>query len=333
MTFDFVKPPKKNYNSPMSTRFQKNISLKKYTTSRVGGPARYFCKTKTVEELKETLSFARNKSLPILILGGGSNLLIADEGFPGVVIKNEIKNIIGIKQILKAGSGTLLSKLVNLTVARNLKGLEKLIGIPGTLGGAIFGNAGAYGTATGDVITKVVAFDPGKNKIISLNKKQCRFGYRDSAFKRNGLIILEAHFKLIKTRGKILKQEAEKILKDRLSKKYQEGGNPGSFFKNILVKDVSQDTLKLIPKDKIIQGKIPAGFLLESVGAKGMKVGKIQVSKNHANLLINTGEGKASDFFKLAKILAKKVKEKYGIKLEPEVQLINLPPFDLTLKV
>jgi UDP-N-acetylmuramate dehydrogenase len=316
-------------------RFQKNVGLKNYTTAGVGGPAKYFYKATSVEKLIEAVNFADKQKLPILILGGGSNLLISDEGFPGIAIKLEIKGIVGFKQILKVGAGTLLPELVNLTISKNLSGFEKLIGIPGTVGGAIHGNAGAYGASIGDSITKVVAFDLEKKKTISLTKKQCQFNYRESVFKKNNLkgknpqaslIILEGYFKLEKKTGKNLKKEAQGILKDRLSKKYWEGKNFGSFFKNILVENLSTDVLNKIPKEKQIHGKIPAGFLLESVGAKGMRLGKIKISKNHANLLINTGNGKASDFIKLASILAKKVQEKYGIILEPEVQFINLPP-------
>ncbi|MDO8638006.1 MAG: UDP-N-acetylmuramate dehydrogenase [Candidatus Daviesbacteria bacterium] len=306
----------------MAIRFQKNVLLKNYTTAGVGGPAKYFYKAASVEKLIEATEFANSQNLPVLILGEGSNLLISDAGFPGVVIKNEIKGILGFKQILKVGAGTLLSQLVATTVRQNLAGLQKLAGIPGTVGGAIRGNAGAYGSSIGDCITKVTTFDPANKKLINFTKKQCQFNYRDSIFKRNNLIILGGHFKLIKGL-KNLKKESEKILKDRLSKNYWEGKNPGSFFKNILAENLSEEILKLIPQDKIMHGKIPAGFLLESIGAKGMKVGKVEVSLNHANLLINKGGGKTSDFIKLAGVLAKKVKDKYGINLEPEVQIVN----------
>lgn len=314
-------------------KFQKNIILKNYTTADVGGPARYFYKATSAPKLKEAVDFANKQNLPILILGGGSNLLISDAEFPGVVIKNEIKGILGFKQILKVGAGALLSQLVATAVRQNLAGLQKLAGIPGTVGGAIYGNAGAYGTAIGDNITKVLCFDPQKGTVVSLTRKQCQFDYRDSVFKKNGfkgacpqasLIILEAHFKLTRLPGESLEVQMKEVLKKRAAKNYWEGKNPGSFFKNVLVENLSEEILKLIPEDKIIYGKVPAGFLLESVGAKGMKSGKVEVSDNHANLIINTGNGKASDFIKLASILAKKVKDKYGITLEPEVQFVGI---------
>lgn len=308
---------------------KKNILLNNYTTAGVGGPAKYFCTVSTTEKLIEAVNWAVSKKIPYLILGAGSNVLISDEGFPGLVIKNNIKGIIGFKQIIKVGTGTLLSQLVAITVKQNLEGLQKLAGIPGTVGGAIYGNAGAYGTTIGDNITKIVCINPQKNKVINLTKTQCQFGYRSSIFKKNGFIILEAHFKLVKTREGFAAKEAKDVLKQRAAKNFWQGKSPGSFFKNILVKNLSPKTLKLIPKENINHGKIPAGFLLESVGAKNMQIGNVKVSSTHANLLVNIGNGTAAQFCELAEKLMKVVKEKYGIAIEPEVQLINLPPLQI----
>ncbi len=306
-----------------------NVDLKKYTTAGVGGLAKLFYKAPTAEKLIEAVLLAKHQKLPYLILGEGSNVLISDEGFPGVVIKNEIRGIIGFKQIIKVGAGTLLSKLVTITIRQGLSGLQKLSGIPGTVGGAVYGNAGAYGTSISDYITRVIAFDPITEKTVSLTRKQCLFSYRDSIFKKGGFIILEVHFKLSKLPNQTLKMETRKILQQRAAKNYQEGKSPGSFFKNIPQEALPKKILKLIPQEKIIHGKIPAGFLLEQVGAKNMQIGKIKVSQNHANLLINLGDGTSADFYALALELMKKVKEKFGITLEPEVQLINLPPLHI----
>jgi UDP-N-acetylmuramate dehydrogenase len=304
-------------------RPKKNVSLAPLTTIGLGGPAKYFYAAKTAEKLTEATTWAIQKKMPYLVIGSGSNLLFPDGGFSGLVIKNEIKGITGYKGLLKADSGTLLFNLVSTSVNQGLSGLQKLAGIPGTVGGAVFGNAGAYGVSIGDCITKVSVLDSEKNRLISLTKAQCSFSYRSSAFKKHPYIILEVHFKLPKGNKKLLQSQLSEILKDRGGKKYWEGKSAGSFFKNVLVSEVSKEALTKIPKEKIIQGKIPAGFLLENVDAKGMKVGKIKVSDNHANLLINTGDGKTDDVIKLAKILQQKVKTKFDITLEPEVQLIN----------
>ncbi|MDO8638271.1 MAG: UDP-N-acetylmuramate dehydrogenase [Candidatus Daviesbacteria bacterium] len=302
---------------------QENISLKEFTTFKIGGPAKYFCRAKSVEDIIEALKWAQGRKLAFFILGGGSNLLISDEGFAGLVIKNELNNLRLQGDALEAQSGVQLSALINFAVANNLSGLQKLTGIYGTVGGAVFGNAGAYGQTISDYLTEVICLQNGK--IITLSKEQCEFGYRDSAFKRNSCIILEVHFKLSVSEGKVLQEQVQEFASQRQAKFPSSLKCPGSFFKNIPV-DPAVAGLKLIPQDKINHGKIPAAILLEMVGAKGKKVGDIKVSSYHANLIINEGEGQAKDVWKLAHDLSQAVKEKFGITLEPEVQFINLPP-------
>lgn len=304
---------------------QENISLKEFTTFDIGGPAKYFCKAETVDDLKEALAYAHENNLPYFILGGGSNLLISDEGFPGLVIKNEISSLTLEDNIIKAGSGVPLSSLINFAIKHNLSGLEKLTGIYGTVGGAVFGNAGAYGQTISDYLTEVICLQD--QKVVTLSKEQCQFGYRDSAFKKNKNIILEAHFKLLASQGVPLQAQVQELISQRQTKFPTSLKCPGSFFKNIPV-DPADAGLKLIPEDKINHGKVPAAVLLELIGAKGKKVGNIQVSENHANLILNVGNGKASDVWQLAHDLSQAVKEKFGIDLEPEVQFINLPPLN-----
>lgn len=300
---------------------KKNIALAKYTTTQIGGPARYFCQAKTEADLIDCVEKAGEFQVPYLVIGRGSNLLINDSGFNGMVIHNQVD---GIKQsdgemIVK--TGTQLSKLVKLAVEQGYQGLEKLAGIPGTVGGAIYGNAGAYGQAISDYLVRVKAFDG--QKTIWLTKKDCEFAYRESIFKKKNFILLEAEFELPKGSKEELEKEMQRVIAERVEK-YPPGILcPGSFFKNIEVKNLNLEQLKLIPKDKIIFGKVPAGYLLEAVGAKGMKQGKIQVADYHGNLIINTGGGCASDFYKLTQVLQDKVKAKFGIDLEPEVQLVG----------
>jgi len=305
-------------------QIQTNISLKDYTTTGIGGKAKYFVLVSTQEELIQALKYAQEKDLKYFILGGGSNLLVSDQGFDGLVIKNEIDEISIDREIITVSSGTHLGKLISLTIKNNLAGLHKLMGIPGTVGGAIFGNAGAYGVAAGDHIIQVTFFD-GKT-ITTLTKDGCKFGYRESIFKTKPYTILEAKFKLEKGDTKTLMEEVKQILPQR--SKYSGLRCPGSFFKNIPAASVLPEVLKNIPEDKINHGKIPAGYLLESIGAKGKRIGDIQVSEGNANLIVNLGEGTSKDWHKLVSELVKLVQEKFGITLEPEVQLINLPPLN-----
>lgn len=309
-----------------------NYPLKNITTLGIGGPAKKFVVVKTEQDLIEALQYAKENNLQYLIVGGSSNLLVADEGVDSLVIKNEITGITASKTSFDSfqvyvKSGTLLQNLVDYSINQGLSGLQKLAGIPGTVGGAIYGNAGAYGQSVSDHLITIKAFDPNNLLTQKLNNSDCAFNYRDSIFKKTHRIILEATFQLTKTDPKTLRDEAKCILVKRLAK-YPAGiKSPGSFFKNLVAAKLPEEVLKNIPEDKIVYGKIPAGTLLEEVGAKGQLLGEIEIAPYHANLFINKGSGKAQDFYNLAKTYAKKVQEKFGITLEPEVQLINLPPF------
>ena len=304
--------------------FQEDFSLKTITTLGIGGPAKQFIAVKTPEDLKEALSFAKTNNLESLFIGGGSNLLVSDEGVEKVVIKNEIKGITQEGMTLKVKSGTPLQELVNYSIEHNLAGLQKLTGIPGTVGGAVFGNAGAYGQSISDHLTQVQTLSSEGEK--SFSKNQCEFEYRSSIFKKNHFPILEIIFTLTEGGRETMKKEAQETLKQR-EIKYPSGIRcPGSFFKNLVVTELTKEVLDKIPEEKIVYGKVPAGALLEEIGARGMEKGAIEIAPYHANLFINRGNGTAKDFYELAKDVALKVKERFGISLEPEVQLINLPP-------
>lgn len=300
-----------------------NFPLKNITTLGIGGPAKKFVAVTSLEELKEAIQFAKDNTLEYLVIGGGSNLLVSDQGVDKLIIKNEITGIEQEGSILKVKSGTLLQDLVNYSIQLGLSGLQKLTGIPGTVGGAIYGNAGAYGQTISDNLIQVVAFNGTDEE--TFTKEECGFDYRYSEFKKSKYPILEISFQLEPSTTELLSTEAQEILEKRLVK-YPSGIKcPGSFFKNIVASTLPEETLKRVPEEKIVYGKIPAGSLLEEVGAKGDKEGNIYIADYHANLFINKGEGTAEDFYKLAKKYAEKIKEKYGIALEPEVQLINLP--------
>jgi len=317
-------------------KFIDNYQLKNITTLQIGGPAKKFISINSVEELKEAIQYAKSHNLDYLVIGGGSNLLVSDQGVDKLIIKNEITGISTSKEsepCLPAGrpafevrvnSGTVLQDLVGYTITHGLSGIHKLTGIPGTVGGAVYGNAGAYGQTISDHLTEVTAYDG--HQIITLSKDQCSFDYRESGFKKTDYTILEIKFHLEDGDSKILEQEAKDVLSKRLVK-YPPGIKcPGSFFKNLVVDKLPKEVLKQIPEDKITYGKLSAGYLLETVGAQGQKLDGIEIASYHANLFVNKGGGTAKDFYELAKKYAQLVKDKFGIILEPEVQLINLPP-------
>ncbi len=325
--------------------------LSKITTLGIGGPAKSFATIHSEEELIEAIKYAKDNNLEFLVIGGGSNLLVSDKGVNKLIIKNDIKGIdvipakAGIH--LKVKSGTTLQDLVDYSISHGLSGLQKMTGIPGTVGGAVYGNAGAYGQTISDHISSVIILNSSvilsgressglsRKDIINLSKKECDFGYRDSAFKKNHYTILEVTF-LLETKNAIaqnvshlLQQEADEVLEKRLIK-YPKGIKcPGSFFKNIVASTLPKEILSKIPPEGIMYGKLPAGYLLEQVGAKGDSLDGIEIANYHANLFVNKDQGTAEAFYNLAKKYFIKVYEKYGIKLEPEVQLLNLPSLEV----
>jgi len=310
--------------------FQKNVSLKDYTTFKIGGKAKYFCRVSTKEELIEAAKFAKKMKLPFFILGTGSNLLISDKGFSGLVIKIKYSTFnIQYSKIL-TGAGTSLSQLVNAAASAGLTGLEWAAGIPGTVGGAVYGNAGAFGKSMKDVIKTVTVLKipnsksdhspfpmgwvaqpfnkgcgeiPNKIQIKKYKNKECSFGYRDSIFKkRKDLIIVSATLQLKK--GK--KKEIGNIMKEYLE--YKKKTQPlnfssaGSVFKN--------------PKGFF------SGELIEKCGLKGKKIGNAKFSEKHANFIINLGGATAQDVKKLINLAKKSVKKKFGVVLEEEIELL-----------
>lgn len=307
-------------------QFQDNYPLKNATTLSIGGPAKKFVEVNTEKELTEAIQYAKDQALPYLIIGGGSNLLVSDEGVNSLVIKNRITGITHSGTEITVKSGTILQDLVDYAIGSGLAGLQDLTGIPGTVGGAVYGNAGAYGQTISDHLTTVTVLNTNNLIIEQFNSSNCQFNYRDSIFKKNRFPILEVKFQLEHGDSKILRQEAQEVLTKRLVK-YPTGIKcPGSFFKNLVTSTLPPEILRNIPQEKIVYGKVPAGALLEEVGAKGQSVDGIEIASYHANLFINQGTGTAKAFYDLAKTYAEKVKEKFGIALEPEVQLINLPP-------
>ena len=304
-------------------RIREFVSLKKMTTLKIGGVARYFCAVERAEELSEALAFAREKRINLVVFGGGSNVLIADEDIDALIIKIDIKGI-GWKEdsedvLVVAGAGESWDGLVAKAVRRELWGVENLSGIPGTVGAAPMQNIGAYGVELKDTLFNIEAYEiiSGAKRIF--NSHECAFGYRDSVFKHKPILVSRAVLKLREGDRKNLTRISRQVIKIRL-KKYKPGLRcPGSFFKNVLISGISKKSLALIDKNKIIDGKIPAGYLLEEVSAKGMKLGGTKIADFHGNLFVNTGGAKAAEVERLAKILKSKVQKKFHINLEEEI--------------
>jgi len=305
--------------------FKKNVPLAPIGTFSIGDRVEYFYSTKKPENLIEAVLWARRQKLPYKILASGSNVVFPDTKLKGLLIR-----ILGGKIEVHGnrfivGTGVSLTRVVEKSISLGLKGLETLSGIPGSVGGAVVGNAGAYGHSISEVVEKVEIWDPSggyqdKSKRRWLTSKGCRFRYRESVFKEKPYLLLRAVLKFGKGNPQKLRQVSRDIIKLRLRKYKPNLRCPGSFFKNVLVRDVSKGTLARVDRSKIIEGKIPTGYLLEEVGAKGMCVGGIEIADFHGNLFINRRRGTAADVRKLARILKSRVKKEFGIKLEEEIR-------------
>jgi len=316
-------------------RIKENIELGKFTTFKIGGPARYFLEVRSQREMIDGVKWAEEKGLLFFILAGGSNLLVADKGFSGLVIKLQTPNYQLLTtnyqlptNIIHAEAGVRLSDLVALSLKNGLSGLEWAAGIPrATIGGAVWGNAGAFGRTIGEIVEKVEVLDSTNYQLPTTNysKKDCGFGYKDSIFKRDrGLVILSADLVLGKKNKEEVKEEVKKILK------YRKDHHPiepsaGSVFKNIKADDEVEKLFKDFPEAKVFEnrGEVPAGWLIERCGLKGKKINGAQISPKHANFIVNTGSAQAEDVVKLIKLARQKAREKFGVALEEEIQYVG----------
>ncbi|MES2953657.1 MAG: UDP-N-acetylmuramate dehydrogenase [Patescibacteria group bacterium] len=300
-----------------------DIPLAPYTTFKIGGPAEFFFEPKNDAELARVIRFAQEKGIPVTVIAGGSNLVVSDGGVAGLVVRityGGMRELGGVR--MECDAGVSLGALITHLTGRGLEGLESLSGIPGTVGGAVVGNAGAYGQSISGPIEGVRIFDG--EKIRTISKDECEFAYRNSIFKRErAWVLLSVRFRLEVGKAAELKAKARTIITTR-EKKYIPGlACPGSYFKNVLVSTVSPETLALIDETKIIDGKIPTGYLLETVGARGLSVGAARVAEFHGNLIWNEGDAMAEDVRSLAEKLKVLVKEKYNIALEEEIRYIG----------
>lgn len=310
---------------------QENVSLAGHTTFRIGGPARHFVVAGSVEELLAAVEYARAKSWPFFLLGGGSNLLVSDKGFPGLVIKNkneemEIKNVPagqdGEKLAVACGAGTVFGRVIMETVRLGYSGAEWGFGIPGTVGGAICGNAGRLGQAIAQIVENVTVLD-GDLRTRTLSKDDCGFGYRESRFKKTGEIILSATLLFEKKEPSAVDtvlEEAKAVV--RHSPPFP---SAGCVFKNYNIQGQSDELLKGHPElvQRVRGGKLGVGFLIEQCGLKGRQIGGASIWEGHANYMVNTGGAKAADVVALISLVKESVKARYGIELEEEIRYVG----------
>lgn len=301
---------------------RRDVPLAEHTRFGLGGPADFFVETANSEAFAEALRVARECGLETVVIGGGTNLVVADAGFGGMVLRLICDSIRAEGTGVEVEAGAVLQNLVDFTVEAGLKGLETMTGIPGSVGGAIYGNAGAYGQSIMERVVEVRFFDGAG--IRTFDNAQCEFRYRESIFKRHkDWIIFSARLGMDRGDGSVLRAEADRILKIRNEKYPPTMKCAGSIFKNFLLAELPAAVAAEVPANKVIEGKIPSAWFLEQVGAKGMRAGGIQVADYHANLIYNTGAGTARELVELIEELQRRVRERWGIPLEEEVQYVG----------
>lgn len=303
---------------------QENVPLAQYTTFRIGGPARYFFVAKNIEDAKKAVQAAQKEKIPHYIIGNGSNLLFSDNGFDGLVIKmlNTEYRILGTNVI--CDSGVLLGRIISETAKNSLAGFEWMVGIPGTIGGAIYGNAGAFGHSISGNINRVEVLDLSDLSQKYLSKDECKFSYRSSVFKEKKYIILRAEFVL----SKGATEEVRNVTKEYLSKRsvrHPAGPSAGSIFKNPSIAENKKAYEGILKKFHDAgkfktSGTLPAGWLIEQCGLLGKRIGGAEISKQHGNFIINAGGAKATDIIILISLIKQKIRVNFGIQLEEEIQ-------------
>jgi UDP-N-acetylmuramate dehydrogenase len=296
------------------------------TTMGIGGEARWLAQISEPKQLEQAIQHACEETLPLFFLGEGSNILFSDAGFPGLVLQNRIvgRDRQGLE--VEVGGGENLGELINWLNRQGLGGLEKMYGIPGSVAGAVIGNAGAYGQEIGNRVVEVT-FHTGQSTQ-SIKGAEAGFCYRHSSFKNHPHWFIIKVTLLLHQSGEDLAGISKSILAKRLLKYPQGLKCPGSFFKNVQVESLPQHTLDRIPADFIQFGKIPAGRLLQSVGACGASRGDAEVASYHGNLILNRGKATSRDVLALAAECAERILERYGVKLEPEIRIVgdDIPP-------
>ncbi len=304
---------------------QREVPLAPFSTFHIGGPADFFAAVTTVTELIEALEYAEKNQLKTFVFSGGSNLLIADQGFRGLVIRIANTAFRITETDILADAGTPLFHIVQSAAEQGLAGMERLAGIPGSFGGALRGNAGAFGTEIRESVISVKVYDRQASSLREFSPQQCAWGYRTSYFKTHPeLVILSAQLRLVMGDTHELMRIVRETIATREAKHPQQVQCAGSFFMNPEVTDeklrseFAQDTGKT-PKDN----RLPAGWLIDQVGLRGTLIGGAQVSLLHPNYIINTGTATAEDVLMLVSIIKQRVRTELGVQLREEVQFVG----------
>ncbi len=296
--------------------------LARYTRFGIGGHCDALVESSSAESFAAAVIALRASEAPLIVIGGGTNLVVADAGFPGVVLRFTSNRLLAAGDRVSAAAGAVLDDLVDFANERGLRGIETLAGIPGWTGGAIYGNAGAYGHSISERALTVRFFDGERVRVF--DNEQCEFQYRESVFKRRkDWIVLSSELRFDLSDAAELRKVSEGIRGVRNAKFPPSMKCAGSIFKNFLLANLPPRAAGAVPAGVIREGKVPAAYFLEQVGAKGLRRGGIQVADYHANLIYNAGGGNSADLYAVVQELKSRVRDRFGIEAEEEVQYIG----------
>jgi len=304
------------------TDVRQHVSLSQYTRFGIGGPACIVCDCAEEAAFVEALEIARASGVEFAVLGQGSNVIVSDRGFPGIILRYTAGGMGMDQDSLWVEAGAVLQRLVNFSMEQGLEGLHSMTGIPGWVGAAIYGNAGAYGHSISEFVRRVRYF---YGRLVSeMDEGGCQFAYRESIFKRRKeWVILSAVLQLPGGDRERLRARAAEILEMRNAKYPPTMKCAGSIFKNLLMRELPAQARAQVPDSVAREGKAPAAWFLEQVGAKGMRRGGIQVAAYHANLIYNDGQGSSTDLVAVISELKERVAARFGLRLEEEVQYLG----------
>jgi UDP-N-acetylmuramate dehydrogenase len=298
--------------------------LREYTRFGIGGPADALIDASDLDSFAAAERILRGAGVPHLMLGGGTNLIVSDEGYRGAILRYRGSRITVSASSVTVEAGAELQALVDCNAAHGLAGTETLTGIPGWVGAAIYGNAGAYGQSIHQRLQRVRFWDG--TRLREFTNAECGFRYRWSEFKRHKeWTVIAADFALDPGDAPALQARSGEIRAIRDAKYPPTMKCAGSIFKNFILNDLPPDTQRRVPPPVVKEGKVPSAWFLEQVGAKGMRRGAIRVADYHANLIYNEGAGTAADLCALIDELKDRIRREFAIPLEEEVQYVGFP--------
>ncbi len=305
--------------------------LSKHTNFRIGGNARWFIEARSEDELREAIAFAAEKGVGFCVMGGGSNTLANDDGFAGVVIQMAMRKIIiepstgSGRRLVVAGAGAMSAAVARQTADAGLRGMDWAISLPGTIGGAVRGNAGCFGGDMGDVVSSVRILRGGQ--AIDISRDDLQFAYRESAIKHSSDIVLSVTMELQPGNRDELRAKLDETLAKRKASQPLYGGSAGCVFKNYDATE--EDVQRLVTQCDIPMREMPAsrrlsaGWLIDKLGLKGTRIGDAKISEEHGNFIVNLGAATASDVAQLIALIKTRARNEFGIQLQEEVQYLG----------